>query len=75
MVRQSHTFNSPEAPLALISGALFCDFVIVVVEIGSQELCPWGWLQTTVLLISASLVARITDVSLEHPALYVYFWA
>jgi hypothetical protein len=32
-------------------------------KIGSPELFTWGWLQTAILLISASLVARITDVS------------
>jgi hypothetical protein len=32
-------------------------------EIGSHKLFPRGWLWTTILLISASWVARITDVS------------
>jgi hypothetical protein len=32
-------------------------------EIGSHELFAWGWLQTMILLISASWVARITGMS------------
>jgi hypothetical protein len=35
-------------------------------KIGSHELFAWGWLQTTILLISASWVGRITGVSLQH---------
>jgi hypothetical protein len=34
----------------------------------SHELFARGWLQTMILLISASPVARITDVSYWHPA-------
>jgi hypothetical protein len=33
----------------------------------SRTICP-GWLRTVILLISASWVARITDVSHWHPA-------
>jgi hypothetical protein len=33
----------------------------------SWTICP-GWLQTSILLISASWVARITGVSHQHPA-------
>jgi hypothetical protein len=32
------------------------------------ELSAWGWLWTTILLISASWVARITGVSHQNPA-------
>jgi hypothetical protein len=35
----------------------------------SRTICP-GWLRTTILLISASWVARITGVSHQHPACY-----
>jgi hypothetical protein len=34
----------------------------------SRTICP-GWLWTTILLISASWVAKIIDVSHWHPAL------
>jgi hypothetical protein len=37
--------------------------VLGIFQIGSCELFLPGWLQTTILLISASLVARITGVS------------
>jgi hypothetical protein len=33
------------------------------VQMGSQELFHSGWLQTTILLFSASQIARITGVS------------
>jgi hypothetical protein len=36
-------------------------------EIGSQELFAGGWLQTLILLISASWVARITNTSHQCP--------
>jgi hypothetical protein len=38
----------------------------------SQTVCP-DWLQTEILLISASWVARITGVSHQCPALFIYF--
>jgi hypothetical protein len=38
-------------------------FVLGSFEIGSQELFGWDWLQTMILLISASGVARIVGVS------------
>jgi hypothetical protein len=37
------------------------------IKIGSPELFPQGWLQTTILLISASWVARITGMRHEPP--------
>jgi hypothetical protein len=37
-------------------------------EIGSRELFAQGWLQTTIPLISASRVARITGVSPQRLA-------
>jgi hypothetical protein len=37
-----------------------------------QAVCP-GWLQTTIILISASWVTRITGVSHWYPACYSYF--
>jgi hypothetical protein len=37
----------------------------------SWTICP-GWLRTTILLISASWLARITDVSHRHQAYYVF---
>jgi hypothetical protein len=42
--------------------------VLGIFEIGSHELFAWGWLRTTILLISASWVARITGVSHQHLA-------
>jgi hypothetical protein len=42
-------------------------------EIGSRELFAWDWLQTVILLISASRVARITGVSHQHPAKQNFF--
>jgi hypothetical protein len=38
----------------------------------SQTICP-GWLWATILLISASWVARITSVSYQHPAPLHFF--
>jgi hypothetical protein len=38
-------------------------FVMSIFEIGSCELFPRGWIQTSILLTSASSVARITSVS------------
>jgi hypothetical protein len=34
-----------------------------------------GWLQTSILLISASWVARITGVSQWHCNLYNFYWS
>jgi hypothetical protein len=42
-------------------------------EIGSRTICL-DWLQTVILLISASWVARITGVSHRHPATLYYFY-
>jgi hypothetical protein len=42
-------------------------FVLGIFEIGSHKLFIWGWLQTLILLISASWIARITDLSHWHP--------
>jgi hypothetical protein len=39
-------------------------------EIGSHELFAVGWLQTLILLISASQVTRITCVGHWYPADY-----
>jgi hypothetical protein len=33
----------------------------------------WAWLQISLLLISASFVVRITDVSYSHPAIFFFF--
>jgi hypothetical protein len=41
--------------------------VLGIFEIGSLELFARGWLWTTILLISASHVARIIDMSHWHP--------
>jgi hypothetical protein len=35
-------------------------------EIGSHDLFAQGWLQTAIVLILASCVARITGVSYQH---------
>jgi hypothetical protein len=37
-------------------------------------ICP-SWLQTVILLISASWVARITGVSHWCPALFIFVWS
>jgi hypothetical protein len=37
----------------------------------SRTICP-GWPQTMILPISASQVARITDVSHQHPAYFIF---
>jgi hypothetical protein len=42
-------------------------------ERGSCELFAWGWLQTMILLMSASQVARIIGVSHQRPACYLFF--
>jgi hypothetical protein len=47
--------------------ALFCESPFGFFKIGSLELFPQAGLQTAILLISASWVARITGVS--HPCL------
>jgi hypothetical protein len=41
---------------------------------GSLELFAWGWLQTVILLNSASWVARITGVSHQYPAWRSISW-
>jgi hypothetical protein len=41
---------------------------MVFFKIGSLELFAQGWLQTAILLISTSPVARITGGSHWHPA-------
>jgi hypothetical protein len=46
-------------------------------EIGSHELFASGWLQTPILLISASWVSRITGMSHRHLAGFIFvhwFW-
>jgi hypothetical protein len=49
-------------------------FVMVFIEIRSHELfCP-GWVQTVILLISASRVARITGVSHQCLALILKYY-
>jgi hypothetical protein len=48
-------------------------FVTGVFEIGSLELFPWVWIQTTILLIAASWVVRITGVSHRCPLQILYF--
>jgi hypothetical protein len=45
-----------------------CVCVLGIFEIVSLELFAQGWLQTMILLISASWVAKITGVSHRHPA-------
>jgi hypothetical protein len=51
-------------------------FVKRFFEIGSCELFIYlGWLQTAILLISASWVARITGVSHQHPAFRSFWYA
>jgi hypothetical protein len=48
--------------------------VLGIFEIGSCELFAWDWPRTTILLIAASWVARITGVSHQHPACFLYSW-
>jgi hypothetical protein len=48
-------------PLAFFVMGFFQDRI-------SRTVCP-GWLQTLILLISASPIARITGVSHWHPAI------
>jgi hypothetical protein len=52
-----------------IPPALLCDGFFQ--ERVSWTICP-GWLRTTILLISASWVARITGVSHQHPAIFIF---
>jgi hypothetical protein len=47
-------------------------FVLGFFEIRSQELFVHVWLQTMVLLTSASWVGRFTGVSHWHPAIYFF---
>jgi hypothetical protein len=42
--------------------------VLSIYKIGSHELFAQGWLQTEILLISASGVVKITGMSLQCPA-------
>jgi hypothetical protein len=42
--------------------------VCCIFKIGFLELSAWGWLRTTIFLISASWAARITGVSHQHLA-------
>jgi hypothetical protein len=46
----------------------------VILEMGVlQSICPsWSW--TTILLTSASLVSRISDMSRRRPACVLFFW-
>jgi hypothetical protein len=53
-------FTSSHSTSPFCDGYFFRDRV-------SKTICP-GWLQTSILLISASWVARITGVSHQHPA-------
>jgi hypothetical protein len=39
-------------------------FAVVIFEVRSCELFPWGWVQNNIFPISASHLARITGVSL-----------
>jgi hypothetical protein len=53
----------------------FTSPVLDIFEIGSHELFAWDWFWVSILLISASWVARIIDVSHWCPAwkiLYSY---
>jgi hypothetical protein len=45
---------------------------LVILEMRSHELFAPGWVQTTILLISAYQVARITGVSHLHLAILVF---
>jgi hypothetical protein len=47
--------------------------VIFFFRIESCELFAWGWLQTVMLVISASWVARISRMSHWHLALLFIF--
>jgi hypothetical protein len=46
----------------------------VFFKIGSRELFAQGWLWTTILLIPAFWVARITGVSHQCLAWSLFFW-
>jgi hypothetical protein len=48
-------------------------FVLGIFEIGSLKLFDLGWIRTTIFMISASWVARITGVSHRCPACSDYF--
>jgi hypothetical protein len=52
-------------PTALFCGRIFWHRVL-------QTICP-GWLQTLILLISASWVTRIIGMSLQRPSYFVIF--
>jgi hypothetical protein len=46
--------------------------VIFFFEIGFSQTISPGWLGSAILLISASWVARITDVSHRHPPKMIF---
>jgi hypothetical protein len=48
-------------------------FVMGIFKIGSQELFAQGWLQMTIL-ISASWIARISDMSHWYLAIYLFIF-
>jgi hypothetical protein len=50
-------------------------FVMGFFEIRSNILFAWGWLQTSVLLISASWVARIIGMSHQCPADFIFLFS
>jgi hypothetical protein len=52
-------------------------FVMDILQIGSCRTISPGWLQSTILLISASWEAKITDMSHRHPAqiFYLHCWS
>jgi hypothetical protein len=65
------SLNSEPTPWATLP-ALFCKFFFFFWDRVLQTICP-GWLQTVILLISASWVARITVVSHQCPAEFPSF--
>jgi hypothetical protein len=64
--------SGPHACLAALPLLPLCQpfFVMVIFKVGSRNLFALGWLQTEILLISASWVARITGVPLA-PGLFL----
>jgi hypothetical protein len=63
---RAYTLSHSTSPFLWLLLLLFFD-------IGSHKLFAWGWLRTSVLLISVSKVARITGVSHRHPACYQFY--
>jgi hypothetical protein len=61
--------------LELVHNPYFCVCVCVngFIEIWSHELFAWAGFEPTILLISASWVARITGVSHQHLAPFCFF--